>query len=111
MHLYFEEKIKILFRVEHRVDSLRDKTRKSILLAELIEQSEYGIDEGNILRTLIRICNQKHEKNINSMEVEIGMLIFTYIYTNFNIFTQNKLFQKFYILFYFSPMFFRKSKN
>ncbi|CAI2381055.1 unnamed protein product [Moneuplotes crassus] len=57
--------------IQMRVDTINDKTRKSVLLSELIEQSQFDIEEGNLLKTLIRLCNQTFEKTISSIQIEL----------------------------------------
>lgn len=61
-----------IHRLEDKLDDVREKSRKSLLLIDLIEQSEYDIDEGNILKTLTRIVNIEVENEVKTMKLDYG---------------------------------------
>ena len=61
-----------MYRLDDKIDQIRNKTRKSVLLCDLIEQSEFDLDEGNILKTLCRIVNMEIEKEIRMIQMSYG---------------------------------------
>lgn len=50
-----------------------------MLLTDLIEQSQFETEEGNLLKTLTRLCNQSLEKTISSIQIELGK-VFIHIF-------------------------------
>lgn len=60
--------------MKNKLEALNEKTRQSVLLANLVKQSEFESDEGNLLITLGRITTSKLEDKMygliqNSVEV------------------------------------------